>query len=338
MRRLAALLIAPPLLAACKAPGGQDARKTETSTDAASAAASAAPAKGRNVSGQVIHLQGDKLGATDPMPPSPHGHGEALRAVWAADDGTAFAVGFMFTGTPARDTGAVYRRAPGGSWQVVHSTKENELGRVFGRSADDVWAAGMRVLAHWDGKTWSEVPVPNLEGLISAVWGNAEGLWVTAGHQFTAHVYHRDAAGTFTHELKTDVMLFALGSAGPSVWAAGTSGSIFRRDKDGHWKKEHEEKGAQFGTVWANAEDDVWAAGSSLLHSRGDGTWTKVDLPTPGPARYVWGRGKGDVFVGVAGGIYHLEGERWGKTAFTLDSAGMAASKDDLLVLHNDIH
>src|SRR5579871_3438853 len=63
------------------------------------------PVQGKNVSGQVIRLEGDKVVATEAMPPSTLGHGEALRGLWTADDGTAFAVGFMFTGTPVRDTG-----------------------------------------------------------------------------------------------------------------------------------------------------------------------------------------------------------------------------------------
>jgi hypothetical protein len=296
------------------------------------------PVQGKNVSGQVVRLQGDKVVATEAMPPSVHGHGEALRGIWVADDGTAFAVGFMFTGTPVRDTGAVYRRPVGaGAWQLVYSTKENELGRIWGRSASDVWAAGTKVLAHFDGKAWSEVPVPRLEGSISAVWGNATDLWVAAGHQYTAHVYHRDAAGSFSHELKADVMILALGGAGAAVWAAGTGGAVFRRDKDGRWAQEADDRVAQYGSLWASAEDDVWVAGSALLHSRGDGQWTQVELPLSGPIRYVWGRGRGDVLAGTSGGIFHLVDGQWRKTAFTMDSAALSAHGGELFVAHNDI-
>ncbi len=289
------------------------------------------------MSGQIVHFQRDKVTATEAMPPSLHGHGEALRAVWTAADGTTFAAGFMFTGTPGQRH---RRRLPAHARRRLPARPqhpENELGRVWGRSATDVYAAGMKVLAHFDGKTWSPIDIPHLEGSISAVWGNATDLWVTAGHQYTAHVYHRDGAGVWAHELKTDVMLFNLGGAGGSVWAVGTSGAIFRRDKEGRWKQESEKKSAQYGSVWASAEDDVWVAGSELVHSTGDGRWSRVDLPVAGPVRYVWGRGKGDVLAGTPGGLLHLVDGQWKKTAFAMDSAGVSGAGDELFVAHNDI-
>ncbi len=303
--------------------------------------ASAAPAQPRTVSGQVIHLRGDDVVATDPVPPGAHGHGEALRGIWTADDGTTFAVGFMFTGPRARDTGAVYRRGPGpagaAAWQLVYSTPQNELGRIWGRSASDVYAAGMKVLAHFDGKAWAPVTVPGLEGSISGVWGTATDLWVSAGHQYTAHIYHRDAAGSWNVEAKTDVMLFNLGGAGATVWAVGSLGAVFRRDAEGHWKQETEDKLAQYQSVWASDDDDVWVAGTDLRHRRG-GSWQTVALPLEGPVRYVWGRGKDDVFAGTPGGVFHLVAGQWKKTGFSMDSAGVSGTAGEVLVAHNDIH
>jgi hypothetical protein len=296
------------------------------------------PPQPRGVSGQIIRLQADQVLATEPVPPSPLGHGEALRAIWTAGDGTTFAAGYRYVGTRGHDTGAVYRRVPGGAFELVYSKAETELGRLWGRSASDVYAGGVQTLAHFDGKGWSEIAIPHLEGSISGIWGDAVDLWVSAGHQFNAFIHHRDGAGAWSVEAKTDVMLFNLGGVGSSVWAVGSSGTVFHREKDGHWKRETEARSKEYTTVWASAEDDVYTAGTGLLHSRGDGAWVPVELPVGGPLRYVWGRGKDDVFVGVAGGLFHLAGGTWTKTGFAMDSAGISGAGKDLFVAHNDIH
>ncbi len=234
------------------------------------------------------------------------------------------------------ETGAVYRRATDGAVQLVYSKPETELGRVWGRSASDVYAGGLQTLVHFDGKEWSEIAIPQIEGSISGMWGDAGSLWVSAGHQFNAFVYHRAPGGAWAQEAKVDVMLFNLGGVGSSVWAVGSSGTVFHRQKDGQWKREAEARGKEYTSVWASAEDDVYAAGTDLLHSRGDGQWDAVELPVGGPLRYVWGRGKDDVFVGVAGGVFHLAGERWAPAGFALDSAGAAGVGGDVFVAHNN--
>ena len=331
-------LLSPVLalsVAACKSP------PDGPSPGAAASAAptSSAPEQPKTVSGQVIHLRADDVVATDPVPPGVHGHGEALRGIWTAADGTTFAVGFMFTGAPGHDTGAVYRRAAGaagGAFQLVYNAPGNELGRVWGRSANDVYAAGNKVLAHFDGRAWAEDPVPRLEGNISGVWGNATDLWVTAGHQYTAFVYHRSAAGAWNVEAKTDVMLFNVGGAGGSVWAVGSSGAIFRRDGEGRWKQEVEDRRVQYQSVWASGDDDAWVAGSDLLRSRAPGQWEKVELPVAGPVRYVWGRSRDDVFAGTPSGVFHLSEGRWRPTGVAQDSAAASGTRDEICIAHND--
>ncbi len=160
---------------------------------------------------------------------------------------------------------------------------------------------------------------------------------MSAGHQYNAFIHHRDGKHLWSVELKATVMLFGLGGAGTSVWAVGSSGAIFQRDRDGHWKREAEDRMKQYASVWASAPDDVYAAGSDLVHSTGDGRWTPVVLPASGPLRYVWGRGKDDVFAGVPGGLLHLTGGAWQKTGFGQDSAGVSGTVADLFVAHNEL-
>jgi len=333
---LAALVLAVP---GCKAdPAG---------SSGAPAPASSATARG--ISGQILHLEGDRILATDPVPASALGHGEALRAIWTAADGTTFVAGYQYAGGPSRsgapapnprghDTGAVYRRAPGGGVQLVYSKAETELGRVWGRSAGDVYVGGQQTLAHFDGKAWTEIAIPQIEGSISGIWGDGTDLWVSAGHQFNAFIYHQDPKGAWSVEARTEVMLFNLGGVGSSVWAVGSSGAILHREKDGRWTQEVSEKTKQYSSVWASAPDDVYAAGTDLVHSRGDGLWTKVALPAGGPLRYVWGRGKDDVFAGVPTGVLHLTGGAWARTGVAVDSAGIAGAGGALFVAHNDLH
>jgi hypothetical protein len=339
MRHSLAAWLCVASMASCKSPADHaEPAPAASTTSTGVPSASAAPAVPKTVSAQVVHLKADEVTATEMLPAGTHGHGEALRGLWTAEDGTTFGAGFMFTGTPGHDTGTVYRRSPGESaWQVVYTTPENELGRVWGRNAGDVYAAGMKVLAHFDGKAWAPVTIPRLEGSISGVWGNATDLWVTAGHQYTAHVYHCDSAGSWGVEAKTDVMLFNVGGAGASVWAVGSSGAVFHREPDGHWKQETEDKRAQYQSVWASGEDDVWVAGTDLRHRR-DGSWQTVTLPVEGPVRWVWGRGREDVFAGTAAGAFHLIDGRWKKTGFSMDSGAASGIAGEVLVAHNDIH
>jgi hypothetical protein len=294
-----------------------------------------------SVHGEIVELAGDAVVGRTALPEAIHEHGEAMRGLWVAPDGTGFAVGYMYTGVPGPDTGVVYRRVPGGAWEIVYSKRENELGHVWGRNARDVYAAGVTTLAHYDGTAWSEVPVPGLEGNLSGIWGTDTDLWVCGGSSLAdtdaGRIYHCDAAGKWTVEAKAGAFLYDMGGVGTSVWAVGDEGIILHRGPDGTWVTESTPKRMQHTRVWASGPDDVWVAGSRLLHSTGDGTWTEVSLPVHAQVTEVWGRAKGDVYAGTMGGLFHLQGGSWKETGYTGAAEGLGGTDTRVFVANENM-
>ncbi len=282
-----------------------------------------------NIVGNDIASEGDKL------PPALHGHDEAIRGAYVAPDGAEFLVGYNYTGVPGPDTGVVYRKDPGGAFKIVYSRRENELGHVWGRSSKDVWVAGVKTLAHWDGAAWKEEMVTGMDGTLSGIWGNDKELYIVGGPSHSkgdgGRIYRRDAAGVWTVDGHGKSFLFDVGGAGDLIFAAGQDGQILRRTKAGAWVDEG--KSTAFNEhVYVAGAKDIYVAGSSLLHSTGDGAWTKVKLPTTSQPRNVWGRGSSDVYVGTLDGLYHLQAGTWRATAWQHEVGALSGNATTVLI------
>lgn len=79
---------------------------------------------------------------------------ESLLSVWADTTGQIWAAG---------KGGTLVRRAPGGSFTRDEIPTTAALHGVHGTSASDVWAVGADATAlHFDGKSWSRVPIAGL--------------------------------------------------------------------------------------------------------------------------------------------------------------------------------
>ena len=95
-----------------------------------------------------------------------------LRSVWAAPDGTWFAVG---------NGGTAIRRLPGGSWTAMSSGTTNSLLGVWGAASDDVFAVGnLGTILHWNGTTWRKMYSGTAENLISISGNTGSDIFVTA--------------------------------------------------------------------------------------------------------------------------------------------------------------
>ena len=95
-----------------------------------------------------------------------------------------------------------------------------------------------------------------------------------------------------------------------TAYAVGEGGAVFHRIKSA-WKKEQSGATGQLTHLWASGPSDVYAAGSELVHSTGDGKWTKVEVPRIGQATQITGRAANDVWALGLGGIAHHDGARW---------------------------
>jgi hypothetical protein len=174
-------------------------------------------------------------------------------------------------GRPPAQTPAAPRQCS--QWTVVPSPNQepdrldNRLDAVATFSDDDVWAVGVSYMdqeggesfplaMHWDGSSWSIVPVPDSyghEGLMDVDGASPNDIWaVGLGHD----TLHRDN-GRWS--------IVPLADPGTTYW--------------------HVE------AVSADAPDDVWAVGNWATGDSGgpliehwDGSrWTVVEAPSPPP-------------------------------------------------------
>lgn len=279
----------------------------------------------------LVTVARDGKTATEKFPEAIHRHGEKISAGWAAPGGSLFAVGFMYTGVAGADTGVVYQKDATGPLRVAFTKAAKELATVWGRSATDVYAAGRDVLARWDGKAWKELPVDGVEGDISGVWGNGSDLFLAANGKSDGHVYARSKDGPWKKETTTrSCFLRALHGSGASVWAAGDCGLVLRREKDGTWKEERRQQGGVIMHLWASSERDVHAAAIELLHSKGNGSWAPIALPS-GRVFGLAGSGRDVYALGVEGVFRSSGGAPFSRVDFDATACQVLAASEGTL-------
>jgi hypothetical protein len=212
-------------------------------------------AESRHVPLHVEALEARNLLTTLVVVPSPQ-FSARLYATAAIADNDIWAVGQ--SSPPAAE------HFDGKSWSVVPtpSTINGEFFGVSGVASNDVWAVGTmtgpdnpdfgeQFIEHWNGKSWTVVASPTIEGdsLSSVAAVSANNVWAVGGVHGNALVEHWD----------------------------GTSWSIVSNSVIAG--------AGRLSSVSADAANDVWAVGEAgnggppLLHFNGT-TWSK----TPNPA------------------------------------------------------
>jgi hypothetical protein len=218
---------------------------------------------------------------------------------------------------------------------------------LWGSSANDLWAVGGDMIAHFDGTTWTgELGVPT----VSAIGGSsASDVWaVGAGGM----VLHRTTAAWAQVASGTTQALRGVWGQGPkSAWFVGDGGTILRYDGTSlsasssgtseplsavwgaadndvyvtgggnqrtilHWDGAKWSKSVigtynvGFTGLWGSAANDVYAAGGTLFHFDGQG-WSIVNNAPDATA--VFGTAKDDVWIAGANGVQHWDGKAWTK-------------------------
>jgi hypothetical protein len=216
------------------------------------------------------------------LSPSPDKQFNELRGVAAISANDAWAVGFRGGTKTQTPIETFILHWNGTSWIQVQSPNvpggANQLFGITAISANDIWAvgtaAGAPLAMHWNGSTWTIVPVSDDGGLSTEkltavsgvagndVWAVGDGKGVFSNQTF-ATLRHWDGA-----RWTDKVCRVASASNPPDGYEGGGPD-------------------AYFTGVAARAANDVWAvgvrgSGPMILHWNGQG-WTTVTHPRAFP-------------------------------------------------------
>ena len=235
---------------------------------------------------------------------------------------------------------ASVKAADGNEWTVMPSPTTEDLFRVWGFSANNVFAVGDNgTIIHYDGTKWTTMDSPTKESF-KGIWGSSPDNVYAVDDELVegdAHnaIYHYN--GTSWEVMLRDVEIYLLtdiwGSASDNILAVGGGGKILRYN--GEWLREtHPFGNRMLRSIWGSGPNDIFVVGetseaySTILHYNGE-SWS---VPEQTPATFkrhlrdVWGSSPTDVYaVGYkwkgnkdkGGTILHYDGLDW--TATDLD-------------------
>jgi hypothetical protein len=235
---------------------------------------------------------------TRPFPVPKHKSGDSINGAYLAPDGTLFTAGYMITGKPGPDTGAVHRVTPGGAIERVFELPEHELWGVGGRNANDVYAIGPKTVVHWDGHAWTELPIKGVNGTINQVTVTATDVWIVAVNNDPeeSRIYRLDGT-TWKQDVELPCLLRGLSFADTTAYASGACNTVFRRAPNGTWKNERIPQGGAFDVV-AVSPSVAYVAAEQLLRRKPDGTWVVADAGFPRVHGVQRGRGDRVIVLG----------------------------------------
>jgi len=227
-----------------------------------------------------------------------------LNAVFGTAPDNVFAVG---------DSGAILRyQGQGLDWvEVKHQLTTSELRTIWGEPGR-IWAAGVKAILRWDGASWSNEPVYDLEA-----------------------------------KEVTDHYINGLHGAGGQVYAVGSRSSdalLLRYDATGKKWDQVDTVNLSFTPqdIRALPNGELFIVGTSLHVKHFDGTsWQEQNLDAAEQVKLnaIWGTSDGTQLyaVGKPGVLAVYDGKRWsvnsdGRLSFEAhDIAGLSA--DDLFVV-----
>ncbi|MEM1031166.1 MAG: vanadium-dependent haloperoxidase [Myxococcota bacterium] len=140
------------------------------------------------------------------------------------------------------------------------------LFKVWGRSADDIYAVGGNGLVlRYDGTTWTVVPTQT-EELLFTVHGNDEEVVIVGGANNGIVL---DGAGVEVGPTDAPLLQGAVVGADGTAWASGANGAVYRREGDGAWGPvEGLPEGVRpesLHAIWVDPDGGVWSVGGGVL-------------------------------------------------------------------------
>jgi hypothetical protein len=212
----------------------------------------------------------------------PQLEGDSLIDAWLdPSSGRGFAVG---------SAGRIVRRDGGSTWTDVSGTKGgayDDLGGVFARADDDVWAVGSQSVLRYDGKAWHLVPPAQTtyREEFGAVWASAsDDAWITAWGDFPNTLQRWNGSAFTVVPGRPDLEGYlddVWGTAANDVWIIAEDGTVLHWDGSSLDLKLNElgAGAAGRGGVHGTGPSDVWMIGAGLHHWDGQALKAVTTLP-----------------------------------------------------------
>lgn len=192
----------------------------------------------------------------------------------------------------------------GSTWSNAYV---GQINAMWGSAPNDIFAVGASgTIQHYDGSFWSPM-TSNTSSTLRAVWGSASNDVFAVGE----NVYTRWNGVSWTATALSEAYISLWGSATDNVYAVTESGGV-RRWNGSTWTTPFSPTVSMWA-VWGTSANNVFVVGQNgtIVHYNGS-AWTGQSSSTTSFLRSVWGSGPLDVYaVGDAGTIVHYNGATW---------------------------
>jgi len=177
---------------------------------------------------------------------------------------------------------------------------------VFATGEDGV---GNAAIFHFDGISWSTMPIPAAPYGCYGIWGSsATDVYAVCGD--AGNILHYDGTSWTTMTSVGNYLWGVWGTSWRDVWAVGDGGTAFHFDGSS-WTAHPAPTTNWLWSVWGTSPNDVYAVGTSGTIMRWDGsTWTSMASRVASSIRDIWGNSSSQL-TAVGGGVI-LPGYRGG--------------------------
>ncbi len=267
-----------------------------------------------------------------------------LRAVWAQDDETGFAVG-----DHDDVLGGLIVQRTSSTWTRMTGIPPIDLHGIWARNATDVYAVGDTSVLHLNDGQWSALPDPPIEsGVLHALTGDAGHIYIAGD---AGKIYSYDGSSWVKIDTGTTQDLQGVAVAENFLVAVGAAGTIVQNDGTG-WRAGRTTTTADLLSVAGDTAQGFFATGARGTIVGYDGSvWRELALGrgvTGAIDQTIFAVGVSQFGVGAIGAtdILTFEGAAWAPMANPTDAtlyALWASAPDDVFavgrngtILHSD--
>jgi hypothetical protein len=203
-----------------------------------------------------------------------------LESVWGSGPNDIYAGG---------RSGRLVHSIGDGKWTVQPTNASGTLTGLWGSGPNDIYASvNANVVLHSIGDGVWDHQMTMAGWTFQNVWGSGPSDIYVVG----PGAVHSTGNGVWQTSRQTvaDGVTFAIwGSSATNVYAVnstntvGQSQTIFRSSGNGTWVREATPDGAYMQAIWGADANHVYAGGSLMLFSTGDGVWTPQALTSFDP-------------------------------------------------------